>query len=377
MSDPKPAVSGKKWIPVTRPFLPPRHILDQYLDGIYSRNHLTNYGPLVQTLEQRLAKRLGVAEVVLVANGTLAIQLALRSLDRQGKVLTTPFTFPATATAIVWEGMEPRFCDVDPHTFNISPRCIRDNIDASAAAILGVHVYGSACAVDEIAAISAEARLPVIYDASHCFDVSLRGESLLSYGNIATLSFHATKLFHTVEGGAVIVNDSSTAEHIRQMAQFGIGADGSCSSAGTNAKMSELHAAMGHAVLDCIDTIHEGRQRVVDRYRKQLAGLSIQFPTLHPEQNCNNAYFPVFLPSEAALSSFLRVCKADNIFPRRYFWPAVNRQPAFKDYASPCPVAESAADRVACLPLWPDLEDAPVDHICERLKQTTAQHSEP
>lgn len=373
MSNSKANPTTGNWVPVTRPFLPPRKVLDHYLDGIYSRNHLTNYGPLVQSLEQRLAERLDVGEVVLVANGTLAIQLALRSLDRQGTVLTTPFTFPATATAIVWEGMVPRFCDIDPDSFNISPRCIRENFDATAAAILGVHVYGGACAVDEISAIARDANLPVIYDASHCFDAFLRGKSLVSFGDIATLSFHATKLFHTVEGGAVIVNDRASAKRIRQMAQFGIAADGSCSDLGTNAKMSEFHAAMGHAVLDCIDTIHEGRQRVVQRYQEQLTGLPVQLPVVQAEHTNNNAYFPVFFADHPTLAAFLDACGAQNIFPRRYFWPAVNCQPAFKNYFSPCPVAESAAERVACLPLWPDLDDTTIDRICEILRQT-AKH---
>lgn len=363
------SASNAPWTPVTRPFLPPREMLDKYIDGIYRRNHLTNYGPLVQSLEQRLAQRLGVAEVVLVANGTLAIQLALRSLGKQGSVLTTPFTFPATATSIVWEGMSPRFCDIDPDTFNLSPRCVREQADASTVAILGVHVYGGACDVDSIAAIAAESGLSVIYDASHCFDISLRGRSLLSFGDISTLSFHATKLFHTIEGGAVIVSDPAKAEHIRRMVQFGIGSDGSCSVIGTNAKLSEFHAAMGHAVLDCMDTIHAGRQRVVQRYREQLDGVSVQYPTLHPEQNYNNAYFPVFLPGSAELEKFLAKCQGQNIFPRRYFWPSVNRQPAFEKYYSPCPVAENAAERVACLPVWPDLDDATIDRICGILKR--------
>ncbi len=356
-------------IPVTRPFLPPREVLDRYLDGIYSRNHLTNYGPLVQSLEQRLAERLGVPHVILVTNGTLAIQIALRSLDTTGSVLTTPFTFPATATAIVWEGLEPRFCDIDPHSFNISPRCIEEKIDSDTAAILAVHVYGCACDVDAIDGIAKRHALPVVYDASHCFDTFIGTTSLLSYGDIATISFHATKLFHTVEGGAIIVKDGETAAAIRLMAQFGLGANGTCSGCGTNAKMSEFHAAMGHAVLDCIDTIHAGRKRVVARYRKQLSNLPLQYPQMHPGQNNNNAYFPVFLPTAESLQAFLSAAAEESIFPRRYFWPTVSQQPAFKSYHTPCPIAESASERVACLPLWPDLDDASIDRICAILSR--------
>ena len=255
-------------IPISKPYLPPREMVDAYLDSVYEKHWLTNNGPLVQKLTQRLADYLGLDSqcLVLVANGSLALHLAYNALDLKGEVITTPFSFIATASTLKWEGLQPVFSDIDKDTWNIAPNLIEKHITQNTSAIVPVHVFGNPCDVDAIQTIANKHKLKVIYDASHCFGATLNGESVLKHGDVSTISFHATKLFHTVEGGAVITKTPELAEQIRKMINFGIDDIGGIHLTGTNAKMSEYHAAVGLAVLDSIDDIHQQRADVWQRY---------------------------------------------------------------------------------------------------------------
>jgi dTDP-4-amino-4,6-dideoxygalactose transaminase len=237
-------------IPVTRPYLPSRERLDKYIDRIYESAWLTNRGPLLQELESRLSEFLDVQHVILVANGSLALQLAYKALELTGEVITTPFTFLATSSTLVWEGLTPVFADISPESLNLDPKKIEALISKKTSAIVPVHVYGNPCDVEAIQSLADKHGLKVIYDAAHAFGVRFKGRSILKYGDVSILSFHATKIFHTIEGGAVVTNDPKIAERLRQLINFGLSGPETIERAGTNAKMNEFEAAMGMAVLD-------------------------------------------------------------------------------------------------------------------------------
>ena len=237
-------------IPVTKAYLPDRKKLTQYIDQIYENGWLTNNGPLLQKLENRLASYLGVKNLILVANGSLALQLAYKALDLRGEVVTTPFSFAATTSTLAWEGLEPKFADIDKRSFNIDPKNIEKIITDKTTAIVPVHVFGNPCEVELISDLAKKYNLKVVYDAAHAFGVTYKGQSVLKYGDISTLSFHATKIFHTIEGGAVITENDEIAKKIRSLINFGITGPDKIEGIGTNAKMNEFEAAMGHCVLD-------------------------------------------------------------------------------------------------------------------------------
>ncbi|MBE0421182.1 DegT/DnrJ/EryC1/StrS family aminotransferase [Pseudoalteromonas nigrifaciens] len=248
-------------IPVTKSYLPNKKKYKTYIDRIYDSGWLTNNGSLLKELEQRLKEYLGVKHIILVANGSLALQLAYKSLELKGEVITTPFSFAATTSTLVWEGLKPIFADIDPNSFNIDTNLIEKNITPETSAIVPVHVFGNPCNVEKIQEIAQKHNLKVIYDAAHAFGTEYKGQSVLNYGDISTLSFHATKLFHTIEGGAVITNDDELAQKIRLLMNFGIVSPVKVNSLGTNAKMNEFEAAMGLCVLDEIDLVKSERAR--------------------------------------------------------------------------------------------------------------------
>ena len=346
-------------IPVTKPYLPKRERLDKYIDEIYGNHRLTNNGPLVNELTERLADYLAISRerLVLVANGSVALHLAYKALALSGEVITTPFSFVASAGTLAWDGIEPVFSDIDSKNWNINADWIVEKITSRTSAILPVHVFGNATDVDAIDHLSEQNGLKVIYDASHCFGAELRGQSLLEFGDVSTISFHATKLFHTVEGGAVVTKSPALAEKIRYMVNFGLDSTSEIVSQGTNAKMSEFHAAMGLAVLEEMEVVQSERSRIWHFYEKRLSG-RFMLQGRHEECSNNYAYFPVLLSSEAKTEEVVRKGIEKGIQLRRYFYPSLNRVSAIQGEKSVvCPVSEDIASRIVCLPIWPGLRE--------------------
>jgi len=350
-------------IPVTQPYLPERSTLDRYLDGIYERRWLTNNGPLVQELTMRLEEYLGVRNLLLVANGTLALQIAFRLLGLQGEAVTTPFTFAATSSALRWQGIKPRYADIDPHDFNIDVHALAEKITAETSAIVPVHVYGNPCRVDAIHDIAKRHGLPVIYDAAHAFGVRQGGESILNAGDIATLSLHATKLFHTVEGGALIIRDDSLYERAKHLVNFGFDAEGRIAEIGINAKMSEIHAAIGLATLDSINDIIDRRVALMNEYRRCLDG-HVRFQQRRGDDN--GAYMPILLSSPQQADTLDAHLRNAGVHARRYFSPALHETDTFGS-GDICPTASDVARRVLCLPLYPELTVEQVRWISQQV----------
>ncbi|MCW5898884.1 MAG: DegT/DnrJ/EryC1/StrS family aminotransferase [Flavobacteriales bacterium] len=339
---------------VTRTFLPPREEYLHWLDQAYSTHVLTNNGPIHRLLEETLRARFEVPHLKLMANGTLALQLALRALKVRGQVITTPFSYVATTSAILWEGCEPVFVDIDPETCCIDPALIEAAITPDTSAILATHVYGIPCDVEAIDAIARKYGLKVIYDAAHAFDVGVAGRSVLAYGDASTLSFHATKLFHTVEGGAVVLHRKDHDHDIRLLRSFGHIGDEHFT-LGMNAKMSELHAAMGMAVLPYLPACIADRKRLYDTYTGLFAGTPVKVLPEFPGTVHNYAYFPVFLKDGATRERVQAALVAHGINPRRYFYPSLNRLPYVDQVAMP--VSEHMAETVLSLPFYPGLPD--------------------
>ncbi|MGA4494155.1 DegT/DnrJ/EryC1/StrS family aminotransferase [Vreelandella venusta] len=350
------------YVPVTKPFFPNRERLNEYLDGIYDRQWLTNNGQLVQELTQRLEAYLGVENLLLVANGTLALQIAYRALgvsdarsDQHPEAITTPFTFIATASSLKWDGIEPVFADIDPDTWCLNPTNIEAAITPNTRAIIPVHVFGNACDVESIGAIAQKYKLKVIYDASHAFGVNYKGESLLKHGDAATLSFHATKLFHTGEGGAIIFKRKEDLERAKKMINFGITGPESIEELGINAKMNELQAAMGLCVLDEMDDNLKARAAVWHRYEQALSQ-SLQLQAKPEALDYNYAYFPVVFDSEEQAVRVAAMLKENGVLARRYFYPSLESVECLGAEAVQ-PVSKDIASRILCLPIFCQLAE--------------------
>lgn len=355
-----------KRIDVTRAFLPPIEEYSTYLEQIWDRRYLTNQGPLVKELEASLNDYLGIPEKLqFVTNGTLALQLAIRCLGaKPGEIITTPFSYVATTSAIMWERYEPVFADIDPETFCIDPDKVEAAITKKTRAILAVHVFGNPCNVEKLEEIGRKYKIPIIYDAAHAFGVKYKGKSLLSYGDISTCSFHTTKLFHTIEGGAIIVKDGRTQERVELMKRFGHNYDEHVL-LGINAKASEFQAAMGLCNLRYIDNLIKARKRISKLYDK-LLGKRFGRPVIRKGTEYNYSYYPVVLDNEKQLNKAMYSLSKDNIFPRRYFFPSLNSLPYTQNHQS-CPVSDDIASRIICLPLFDSLEDNVVHGISTRL----------
>ena len=336
-------------INVTKTYLPDIDKYKSYIDKIYANGQLTNNGPLVQKLERRLQEYLGVNNVILVANGTLALDVAYRALDLTGDVITTPFSFIATTSSIVSNGLNPLFSDISPRTFNIDSSLIEENVTSKTSAIVPVHVFGNACEVEGIQKIADRHNLKVVYDAAHAFDIKYKDQNVLNYGDISTLSFHATKLFHAIEGGALIIKDDELANKARILINFGIDNTGEISNLGMNAKMNEFEAAMGLCVLDDINLILEKRKATYNNYDQALSG-AVQLQERNNNSSNNYAYFPIVLESEDQLLSIVQKLNKIQIFPRRYFRPSLNKL-GYVEQGQACPISEDISNRVLCLPL--------------------------
>lgn len=350
---------------VTRAFLPPLVEYTHYLERIWQSNHLTNQGPLLKEFEDKTKSFLGVSNFQFVTNGTIALQLALRALDiTGGEVITTPFSYVATTSSILWERCQPVFVDIDPDTFCIDAAKIEAAITEQTQAILAVHVYGNPCDVEVIEAIAKKHNLKVIYDAAHAFGVTYKGQSLLTWGDISTCSFHATKLFHTIEGGALVTNDEQLAENIDLLKRFGHNNDDHIQ-LGMNGKASEFQAAMGLCNLSHFDQIISERKRISEHYESLLAD-RFQRPLLRPGTGYNYAYCVITMPSPEELEAAVARLHAENIFPRRYFFPSLNKLPYLTKHQS-MPISEDIAERVLCLPLYVGLDEATIERICQIL----------
>ncbi|MDP3200377.1 MAG: DegT/DnrJ/EryC1/StrS family aminotransferase [Algoriphagus sp.] len=336
-------------IPVTKPFLPPKSEYQAYLDGIWERNWLTNNGPLVNELELSLKEYLGVNHLLYTGNGTIAIQIAIKAMELTGEIITTPFSYVATTSSIVWEGCKPVFVDIDPATCNIDPNKIEAAITPSTSAILATHVYGIPCDVEAIDRIAKKHKLKVIYDGAHAFGVKVKGRSIFSYGDVSTCSFHSTKIFHTIEGGAVFTTQP---ELLKKMAYFrNFGHDGyeNFNGVGINGKNSEFHAAMGLVNLPHLPAILQRRREQGDTYRQLLSGLRVTYPNTQGIESYNHSYFPIIFSSEVLMLQSKKALADHEISARRYFYPSLS---SLNYTEGDCSVSDQIAARVLCLPLY-------------------------
>ncbi len=350
-------------ITVTKPFLPPIHEYEEYVRGIWNRNWLTNRGPLVKELELNLKGFLGIDQLLYVTNGTIALQFAIKALKLKGEIITTPFSFIATTSAIVWENCTPVFADIDSETFNISPDSIEKLITEDTSAILATHVYGNPCEVEEIDRIAKKYNLKVIYDGAHAFGVKYKGKSIFEYGDVSITSFHATKLFHTIEGGAIFTKSTSLMKKMNHMKNFGHDGPENYVEIGINGKNSEFHAAMGICNLKYIDAILEKRKSDYNLYSQLLKPIKLQHQKIHSSTIYNYSYYPIVFNTEQELIEVQKELNSKKIFARRYFYPTLDKA-EYIELAANIPVAKDIASRVLCLPLYYDLIKGDIDLIC-------------
>jgi len=355
---------------VTQPYLPPLQEFVPYLESIWKSRVLTNCGPFHERLEQALCEYLGVEHIALFANGTLALVTALQSLRISGEVITTPYSFVATSHSLLWNGIEPVFVDIDPKTLNIDPAQIEAAITPHTTAILPVHCYGHPCDVDAIQRIADTYNLRVIYDAAHAFGVQCQGGSVLGHGDLSVLSFHATKVFNTFEGGAIVCPDAKTKIRIDRLKNFGHVGELNVVAPGINGKMSEFNAALGLLQLKHIDDAI-ARRKVIDViYRERLRGVKgLRCLGDSGEKVANYAYFPILVDDDYPISrdDLYQALKDVGIHPRRYFYPLISDFPMYRGLPSShrdnLPVAAKAARQVLCLPIYPDLDLEVVEEI--------------
>ncbi|GAB5538034.1 MAG: DegT/DnrJ/EryC1/StrS family aminotransferase [Salibacteraceae bacterium] len=334
------------------------------LREVHASGQLTNGGPMVVALENRLRKFLGADYFLSMANGTLALQIAIQALQLKGEVITTPYTYVATANSILWEHCTPIFVDIDPTNYGIDPRLVTEKITPNTTAILGTHVYGIPNDIEGLSEIAEKHGLKLLFDAAHCFGVTYKGKSLTSYGDASTLSFHATKVFHTVEGGGLVLHSEEDQQRAYNLRYFGHQYDDYFGT-GNNAKMSEVHAVYGHCVLDSFDALIAQRKVIFNRYIEAFSDLSwISLLSLPKDLDWNYGYFPLFLESEGATLKLKSHLEANDVFPRRYFYPSINTLNHMPT-PSECPVSESLSTRVLCLPVYPGLDKSDQDRIID------------
>jgi dTDP-4-amino-4,6-dideoxygalactose transaminase len=349
-------------INVTKTFLPDQEKYLQYVREIWDRGYLTNNGPLLQELEAKLKDYLDVDHLYFCGNGTIVLQIAIKALEITGDVITTPFSYCATSNAILWEKCTPIFVDIDRATFNINANLIEQSITPETTAILVTHVYGNPCDIEKIEEIAKKHNLKVIYDAAHAFGVKYKGKSLLAFGDISTCSFHATKVFHTTEGGALISNHPELDQKLSLLRAFGHRGDESYHFAGINGKNSEFHAAMGLCNLPHVGDIIKARKDIFDVYDGLLNWDVLEKPFRSSDVEYNYAYYPVVFPSEEVMKKVMEALAEQEIIPRRYFYPSLNTLP-FMPKQIPCPVSEDVSVRVLSLPLYVGLPHEDVERI--------------
>ena len=349
---------------VTQPSLAPFNEFTEILKGVWDRKILTHNGPLVQQLESELEQKLEVPHFTVVNNGTIALQIAIKALELQGEIITTPFTWIATVSAIKWEGCTPIFCDIDPKTLNIDPAKIEALITEKTVAIMPVHVFGTPCDVVEIEKIAKKHNLKVIYDGAHAIGSRFEDKSVLTFGDVTATSLHATKLLNTGEGGGCITTDSELDKKIKRIRFFGHSDDKTdIVEDGFNGKLTEIHAALGLANLKYYDTVLNDRRVKYLLYKEKLQKIpTITFQDIAAGET-NYSYFPIIFETEAQLLKVELELKENNVFPRRYFYPSVNTYTKVVSYQS-CPISEDISKRILCLPLYLDLTIGEINEIC-------------
>lgn len=341
-------------INVTKTFFPP---LDEYIvqiNRIWKNQWLTNRGELVLELEKKIKDYLGVNSILITNNGTIPLQIAIKLLGNQGEIITTPFSYVATTASILWENSKPIFVDIHPEFLTIDETKIESSITDKTTAILATHVFGNPCNVEYIEQLALKYGLKVIYDAAHCFGVSYLNRSIFEFGDISTCSFHATKLFHTGEGGAIFCNDADLMHKIYYSHNFGHNGPLDFYGLGINGKISELQAAMGLATIPYIDYIIEERKKVVHYYNSNLDFTRLKKMTLRQSTTWNYSYFPIIFENETQLLKVQKVLNENNIFPRRYFYPSLNKV-NYIEY-NEMPISERISQTILCLPLSHELD---------------------
>lgn len=349
-------------INVTKSYLPKIEEYIKLIEGIWQNHHLTNRGPLVQKLEEDICIKTKTNNLLFVSNGTIAIQLAIKALGITGEIITTPFSYVATTTSILWENCTPIFCDIDKNSLCIDAYKIEALITPNTQAILATHVYGIPCQVEMIEKIATKYNLKVIYDAAHGFGVKYKQQSLLNYGDVSTCSFHATKIFQTIEGGSITTKNSDLFEKIKLYHSFGhLGDD--YFTLGINGKNSEFHAAMGLCNLPVLEELIENRKNTSHLYSSLLTP-KISRPIIPAETEYNYAYFPIIFPNEKILLKIKNKLIQNQINTRRYFYPSLNKLPYIEN-SNACPISEEISKRVLCLPQYYGIEKIDVEKICK------------
>ncbi len=350
-------------IPILKPFLPPIDDYNKYLEGIWDRNWLTNMGPLSENLEMQLSEHLKVDHLLFVTNGTVALQMAIKALDLKGEIITTPYSFVATVSSMVWVGCEPVFVDIDKDSLNIDPKQIEAAITSKTTGILATHIYGNPCDVLAIEAIAKKHNLKVIYDGAHAFGVEIEGKSIFEYGDISICSLHATKYYHSVEGGLVITKDEELLRKLAYIRNFGFNGNDAFDGLGINGKNSELHAAMGLVNLKWISNIFEKRKLLTETYNEKLQNFNAAKPTWRNNASLNYAFYPLIFDTEENMHKCIQKLHSNKIYTRRYFYPSLaSSLPYLK--VQVFEVNDSICKRVVCLPLYFDLSVEEVEWIC-------------
>ena len=364
-----------KKIFVTKPFLPKWEEYQHYLKIAFESQILTNNGYLHQEFEKQLINKLNINNISLINNGTIALELAIQALELRGKIITTPYSFIATANSILLRGLEPIFIDIEDNGFNLDPDLIDEIKDQDISAIIPVNVYGIPCNNKKIKQIAQERELRVIYDSAHCFGVKVNGESILNWGDISTLSFHATKIYHTFEGGAIATADENVKNKIDQLRNFGFQSDGDVIAMGTNGKMNEAQAAMGLALIPYIDEIITKRKQRFNLYIEYLKNIpGIKLLSIPDDVEYNYAYFPILIQQGFPLTrdELFNKFQENNIYPRKYFYPLITNFSLYKNYniisKHKITNAQKIADSVLCLPLYPDITENDIYRVCKVIK---------
>jgi dTDP-4-amino-4,6-dideoxygalactose transaminase len=350
-------------INVTKTFFPPIKDFNTQIERVWNNQWLTNRGELVLELETKLKEYLKVRSILILNNGTIPLQIALKLLGQHGEIITTPFSYVATTSSIIWENCTPVFVDINPEYLTIDETKIEDAITDKTTAILATHVFGNPCHVERLEKIASQYNLKVIYDAAHCFGVDYAGKSIFDYGDVSTCSFHATKLFHTGEGGAIFCNDSSLMHKIYYSHNFGHDGPLAFHGLGINGKISELQAAMGLAVFPHIDNIISERKKVTEFYHSNLNLDILRSIKIREKTKWNFSYYPVIFESETQLLKVQKALNEMQIFPRRYFYPSLNNLQFVEKSAMP--VSEEISKSVLCLPLYVGLSQSELDKICK------------
>ena len=348
-------------INVTKTFLPPLEEYTEKLKQIWKTHWVTNQGPLAEDLEKKLKEYLGVKNLLLVSNGTIALQIAIKALELKGEIITTPYSYVATTTSILWENCTPVFCDIEAKTFCIDADKIESLITDKTTAIIATDVYGFPCDFEKIKSLADKYNLKVIYDGAHAFGVKVNGNSIFNYGDISTVSFHATKLFHTIEGGAIITNDEKLYDKMYLYRAFGH-LDDDYISMGINGRTSEFNAAMGLCNLPRVKDFISKRREISLLYKSCLIDTLLSFPEIPENTEYNYSYFPVLFPSPEIMLKVKDKLAESEIYPRRYFYPSLNKLPYL--IGNECPVSENITEKILCLPLYQEREEKDVSLIC-------------